>query len=357
MSIQQEFKDKVAKLIFLELKKESVESIFNVKVKENIYSPIRPKRLIDKVKEGNKFENIPLSFFVEGMFYVLGGDENFKFNAIYSELMNKNLKTTTQYIKEIIYTEVKENNYEDAYILLKGLVTVEKNEENYDKIMMISEAIREKKPEFKEEELKIIEKAKELKGYIKPYFYEAIIKNENKDYEGAWYAINTYTENGGEENEDTLRLKHTLQDIRNYENAKEIMSENPKEALKIFIKLLDEFQDDAVLLYYIGVTYRILCNHEKAIYYLNESMSLDSNMVEVFNEMGINYAALGDMDNAISYLRKAFEVTKSIEICTNLIICYMNKGDLNQAKLHYEIAKKLNPEDEIVLKLGNSLEK
>ncbi|MCR3759852.1 tetratricopeptide repeat protein [Clostridium felsineum] len=357
MSIQQEFKDKVSKLIFLELKKESIDSIFNVKVRENIYAPIRSKRLIDKVKAGSKFENIPLSFFVEGMFYVLGGDENFKYNDIYSELMNKNSEMTTQYIKEIIYDEVKENNYEEAYILLKGLITIEPNEENYEKIMMISEAIREKKAEFQEEELKVIDRAKNLEGYIKPYFYEAIIKNENKDYEGAWLAINTYIQNGGEENETTKALKHSLQDIKNYEKAKEVMSQDPKEALKIFIKLLDEFQDDAVLLYYIGVTYRMLANYEKAIYYLNESMALDSNVVEVFNELGINYAALGDMDNAINYLRKAFDVTKSIEICTNLIICYMNKGDLTQAKLHYEIAKKLNPEDEIVLKLGNSLEK
>lgn len=357
MSVEEKFKEKVSKLIFLELKGESVQSIFNVNVHENIYVPIRSKRVIDKVKRGDKFENIPLSFFVEGMFYVLGGDENFKYNSIYKKILNKNLKITSKYIKEIIFSEVKDSNYEDAYILLNGLTFIEENKENYDKALMVAEAIREKDSEFKEEELRMIERAEKIKNFPKPYFYEALIKNQDKDYEGAWYSINTYIENGGEQSENVLELKHALKDIREYEKAKKIMNEEPKESLKIFIKLLDEFEDDAVLLYYIGVNYRILSNYEKAIYYLNESVSIDNNIVEVFNELGINYAAIGDMDKAIAYLRKAFEVTKSIEICTNLIICYLNKGDLKQAKLHYEIAKKMSPNDEIVLKLGNSFEK
>ena len=29
-------------------------------------------------------------------------------------------------------------------------------------------------------------------------------------------------------------------------------------------------------------------------------------------------------------------------------MCYLNIGDEEEAKLHYELAKKLNPEDEIV---------
>ena len=80
-------------------------------------------------------------------------------------------------------------------------------------------------------------------------------------------------------------------------------------------------------------------------------IAIDSALVEVVNELGINYASLNDFNNAIKYLRKAFEATKSIEICTNLIMCYLNKGDMKHAKLHYDIAKKINSEDEIVKKL------
>ena len=71
---------------------------------------------------------------------------------------------------------------------------------------------------------------------------------------------------------------------------------------------------------------------KKAIYYLNDSLAISSDYVEVINELGINYACLGEYETAIKYFRTAFEVTKSIEICTNLIMCYLNIGDNKQAK-------------------------
>ena len=95
----------------------------------------------------------------------------------------------------------------------------------------------------------------------------------------------------------------------------------------------------------------MIANHEKAIYYLNEALNIDSSIVEVVNEMGINYASLGNYERAIAYLRKAFQATKSVEVCTNLILGYLNSGNLKDAKVHLEIAKKLDPEDQVVVEL------
>lgn len=120
--------------------------------------------------------------------------------------------------------------------------------------------------------------------------------------------------------------------------------------------MLDEFKEDVVLNYYIAVGYRIIGNYEKAIYYLMEAINIDSNMPEIVNELGINYASLGNFDKAIEFLRKAFEVTKSVEICTNLIMCYINSGKIEDAKNHLEIAKRLDPKDEIVLQLEGILQ-
>ena len=58
---------------------------------------------------------------------------------------------------------------------------------------------------------------------------------------------------------------------------------------------------------------------------------------------------------AIQYFRKAFEVTKSIEICTNLVMCYLNVKDFEQARIHLDIAKKIDAKDEIVIQLENQL--
>ena len=109
-SVKSKFLEKVSKLIFLEFKKESIFEIFGVKTEENIFLPIRPFRVLDKIKNKDMLEKIPVSFFIEGMFYVLGGDENFKYNNIYITILKANEKDSVEYIKGIIFDEVKNEN-------------------------------------------------------------------------------------------------------------------------------------------------------------------------------------------------------------------------------------------------------
>ena len=154
---------------------------------------------------------------------------------------------------------------------------------------------------------------------------------------------------------EIIEFKQELQDVVDYEKANEMLEGSPKEALKRLLPLLDKFQDDPIIFYKIGVCYRRLENFEKAIYYLMESAKLDSAIVETINEIGICFAMIGNHEEAIKYLRKAFDATKDVEICTNLIISYLNMNDIENAKLHLEIANKLNKDDEIVIQLNNIL--
>ena len=66
---------------------------------------------------------------------------------------------------------------------------------------------------------------------------------------------------------------------------------------------------------------------------------------------------LGEYEEAIKYFKKAFEASRDVEICTNIIMCYLNLKDIENAKLHLDIAKKLNPEDEIVKQLDTMINK
>ena len=130
-----------------------------------------------------------------------------------------------------------------------------------------------------------------------------------------------------------------------------MLDEKPEKAIGTLLGLLDHFEKNPLLYYYIAIGYRKLENYEKAIYYLNESLSIESGILEVVNELGINYACLGDYDEAIKFFKKGFEASRDVEICTNIIMCYLNLGDEENAKLHLDIAKKLNPDDEIVQKI------
>lgn len=344
------FSQKLSSILFLDVKKEKLMKLFNVYLSENIYMPIKSSKLIESIKKGDPLEEIPIFLFIEGMFYVLGIDENFKYSDDYKKML-LSMPSSISFIKGIIFNEVKKESYEDAFIFLKGLVQVEESRENYDKLLSLAENIRLKDSSFKNEELYIIEKAKIFDNNPSPYLYEAIIKREEGDYESALFSINTYLSKGGEKTLEVSEFIHSLNNIIDYERGKELLDEDADRALKLLIPLLEEYGDDASLYYYIAVGYRILGNFEKAIYYLNEALAINDVLVEVVNELGINYASLEDYNTAIKYLRKAFEATKSVEICTNLIMCYLNSGDIEQAKNHLEIAKKLDSKDEIVIEL------
>lgn len=357
MNLKQYFSEKLSKILFLEISKDKFKEIFKISSDETIYIPIKSDSIIEKVKNGENLEDIPLSFFVESMFYVIGADEQFKYNLSYMEIL-KNIAKSTDYIKGAIFKEIKNDKLEDAYLLLKGLSVIQPTDEIYEKLFKLLENLRTLEPLYREEEHNLISQAKtDLLNSSLPYYYEcSLFKSEGK-FDEALLSIISYIEKGGEQTPDISDLKHSLENAVKYDEGKKLANVSPAEGLKLLLPLIDEFADDADLFYYIAIAYRVIKNYDKAIFYLNEARTIDSNFVEVVNELGVNYACIGDYSVAVKYLRKAFEFTKSVEICTNLIMCYIDMGDLVSARNHLELAKKLAPEDEIVVKLEKVLKK
>ena len=105
------------------------------------------------------------------------------------------------------------------------------------------------------------------------------------------------------------------------------------------------------MLFRSGIAFRKLENYNKAIYYLEQSVKRESGILEVIAELGVNYACIGENEKAVNLFKKAFEASRDVEICTNIIMCYLNMNDLENAKLHLDIAKELKSEDEIVMQL------
>ena len=352
MSNENYFLEKLEKMLFLEIKVGS--KINNYIFKDNVYMPVSSEKIVSKAKDGDNLKDIPVNLFVEGMFYVLGADEKFTYNKVYIEVINS-IPNSCNYIKGKIFENIKSEKYEDAYIMLKGLLTIEMSKENLEKAFILSDGLRKVNSEFKEEELKLIELGKKYDEYPMPYYYDAIVKYEDGDIEKAYFNITQYISLGGKITKEVAELKENLSMINDFTKGKELVYEEPKKALEVLLPLIDVLGDNAELFYYIALAYRMVQNYEKAIYYLNEALAIDSNYVQVFNELGINYACLNQFEEAIKYFRKVFELTTSIEVCTNLVMCYMNNNDLKQAKAHLEIAKKLDPNDEIVKELEGIL--
>jgi len=356
MQIKVKFKEELGKLLFLNVRKEVIEDIFKVKINIDIDLPVRAVKVTENINNGVELNNIPLNLFIEGMFFVLGADDKFIYNQEYKKLLNS-FKNSTRIIKAIIFEELRKNHLLEGYIMLKGLVTIEDNKDNFDKLLSLCEALRIENKDFQEEEISLINKLKDLPEYGSPYLYEATINKEKQDYQTALISLNKYLAFGGESSEEIEELLRTLKFLADYNLGIELSISEPKKALELLLPLIEDGEETAIIYYHVAVAYRNLQNYEKAIYYLNESMALDSALAEVVNELGINYASLGDYTTAVIYLRKAFEATKAIEICTNLVMCYINVKNYEQARAHLDIAKKIDAKDEIVIQLENLLTK
>lgn len=356
------FKERLSKLLFLEIDKDGFKR--NVGIPEyisfenkDLYLPISSDYITTNIQDEIKIKNLPIFYFIEGMFLAIGADENLKFNEDY-EIILSYIKDSDNCIRSIISNKIKDDKLIDGYLLLKGYYRVSKDIEVIKKLLLVGESIREKDSGFRDILLNDINYCENhLLKIPEAYLYKALILKDNDDYKAAEVAINEYINIGGKVTEEIKGLIDNINNVSKYEIAIEHLKDDPVKTIKMLLELLDNFDKNPLIYYYLGVAYRKLENYEKAIYYLNESIDRESGIYEVVVELGINYACISDFENAIKYFKKAFEVTKEVEICTNIVMCCMNLNNYEEAKLHLEIAKKLDPEDEIVKDLEKMLNK
>lgn len=354
------FKEKLGKMLFLEVKEDGFRKLISipeyVKFKnDELFIPVTSDHITQNANNEVALKNLPIYYFIEGMFYALGCDDTFKYNEDYEVLLTY-INEAENCVKSLISKNVKDNKLEDAYLLLKGLYKYSGEKEVYRNLLLVAEALWEKDSGFKDFLLRDIEfSEKENLNIAEGYLYKTLIYREDGDYAKAKVALNEYKNLGGVESDEIRALEEDIINVNEYELAITEINDNPSESIKKLLNLQGKFDKNPLIYYYLGVAYRRLENYEKAIYYLNESIGIESGILEVVVELGLNYACLGEYEVAINYFKKAFEASRDVEICTNIITCYINIKDYEQAKLHLEIAKKLNPEDEIVKEIERIL--
>lgn len=356
------FKEKLSKLLFLEIDKEGFKKVVNIPEyinfnSKDLYIPISSEYITSNIGDKVKIENLPIYYFIEGMLLTLGADKDISYSEDYKLLLMQ-IPQSEECGKSLVAERVKEDRLEDAYLILKGLLQINEDEEYMKKLLLIGISLREKDSSFEEILLEDIEEAKKMFSNMKePYLYKGIILKDKLDYAGAKVEINEYLRRGGEQTPEIEMLMNDIENVTTYEKAISLIEEEPEKSIGMFLSLLEHFEENPLIYYYLGVCYRRIKQYEKAIYYLLESLRIESGILEVVNELGLNYACIGNYEEAIKYFKKAFEASREVEICTNIIMCYLNTGNLKDAKLHLEIAKKLDKDDEIVKKIEKVIEK
>ena len=354
------YKDKLSKLLFLEMKKDGFKKSINIpeSVKfenDDLYIPISAEYVADNANNQITLNNLPIYYFIEGMFIAFGADKNIKYNEDYGIILAY-IPDSEECVKSLIADRIKKNRLEDAYILLKGLYRYTKEEEILTKLLAVGETIREQDSSFVELLLEDIEECKEkFEKSPEPYLYNALILKDNGDYKGAEVEINEYINKGGKKTPEIEQIGTDIGNISSFEKAIDYLKDEPKKSIELLLPLCEEFKENPLVYYYLGVGYRKIENYKTAIHYLEKSILLESGSLEAVNELGMNYASIGEYEEALKYFRKAFEASKEVDICTNIVMCYINLGDKEQAKLNLDIAKKLAPDDEIVIEIDQML--
>ena len=354
------YKDKLSKLLFLEMKKDGFKKSINIpeSVKfenDDLYIPISAEYVADNANNQITLNNLPIYYFIEGMFIAFGADKNIKYNEDYGIILAY-IPDSEECVKSLIADRIKKNRLEDAYILLKGLYRYTKEEEILTKLLAVGETIREQDSSFVELLLEDIEECKEkFEKSPEPYLYNALILKDKGDYKGAEVEINEYINKGGKKTPEIEQIGTDIGNISSFEKAIDYLKDEPKKSIELLLPLCEEFKENPLVYYYLGVGYRKIENYKTAIHYLEKSILLESGSLEAVNELGMNYASIGEYEEALKYFRKAFEASKEVDICTNIVMCYINLGDKEQAKLNLDIAKKLAPDDEIVIEIDQML--
>lgn len=354
------YKDKLSKLLFLEMNKEGFKKSLNIpkeiKFKnDDLYIPISAEYVAENANDQLKLKNLPIYYFVEGIFIVFGADKNVRYNEDYGTILAY-IPDCEECVKSLISDRIKKDRLDDAYVLLKGLYRYTKEEEILTKLLAVGEIIREKDSSFSELMLEDIDEGKEtFEKSPEPYLYNSLILKDKGDYKGAQVEINEYINKGGKRTVEIEKIITDINNIGDFEKAVDCLKDSPQKAIELLLPLCEEFKENPLVYYYLGVGYRRIQNYNKAIHYLSKSLSIESGSLETVNELGMSYACIGEYEEALKYFKKAFDASKEVEICTNMIMCYINLDNKEQAKLHLDIAKKLAPDDPIVIEIGQML--
>ncbi|HSP46586.1 MAG TPA: tetratricopeptide repeat protein [Clostridiaceae bacterium] len=356
MNYRKNMKEKLAKLIFLELNKEFAEKSFQVsglkEMEEDIFLPLSPEYIAENISK-DLTRNLPMGEFIKGMYYCLGADPDFKYNAVYKRILASLRKGDM--VKGLVAKLLKEKKNEEALIYVLGLYEAEGEGEVLENALALLEEMAITNPDYIDALIEYADLAIG-KGILPGYLFKGSALRLKGDNTRALVFLKEYLVKGGVE---TLELTQEIDYIerRNLlKDAENILFDDPKGFLEMTLPILSTEEDNPKLLLQIAVAYRIMGNHEKAIYYLNDALAIDDGYLDVINELGINFAALGDYHRAIEYFRPLFEKVRTIEIVTNLIMCYINIGDLDMAKKHIEIAEVIDQDDEILKDIKKMLD-
>jgi len=329
--------------------------------------PIKNEVLVKGIKENTAQNGINSMSIADAMIYIMGIDSKFKYNDEYKKFLGALEKNTNLDLRAYMgymsrkYFEIGE--YTDSLIYLKCLISMYPDdiEGMYHYAIVCQELAQS------------YQKDSDNEGMNK-FLLEALDKLEkvialDESFALAYYHLGYHYYNQGQYIkakviwEEAIKLgldEDSIAEIQDnigkmdfkvqYEEGYSLVFQGRnEEGLEKLLPLEAEHSDWWNLLFMIGLAYKNMGEIEDAKKYFERILILKPHQVDTMVELGLCEAASYNLDKAIEHFSTAAKIKEDPEVLCNLGMAYLNNGELDEAIYYIERAYELDPQDEITV--------
>ena len=329
--------------------------------------PIKNEVLVKGIKENTAQNGINSMSIADAMIYIMGIDSKFKYNDEYKKFLDALAKSTNLDLRAYMgymsrkYFEIGE--YTDSLIYLKCLVSMYPDdiEGMYHYAIVCQELAQN------------YQKDSDNEGMNK-FLLEALDKLEkvialDESFALAYYHLGYHYYNQGQYIkakviwEEAIKLgldEDSIAEVQDnigkmdfkvqYEEGYSLVFQGRnEEGLEKLLPLEAEHSDWWNLLFMIGLAYKNMGEIEEAKKYFERILILKPHQVDTMVELGLCEAASYNLDKAIEHFSTAAKIKEDPEVLCNLGMAYLNNGELDEAIYYIERAYELDSQDEITV--------
>ncbi len=366
------FSDKTESVSFVQLKDEREFTIKDFDLDQSIPLPVVTEKLLSELSNLDSEQGITLERVIEGILYLMGADQHFKYNEYYARILEAyNPDMEKELFKRAILA-FENDDYIESGLHFRAYNNMYGSKEGMLYYAMVLEAIGKNRIEeekidegndFLEESTAILEELlDEDKEYYPAYyklgyhykFYEQYVKAKL-----TWDKVLIYDPDENRRQEIRQELDLIDSDYRVELGLTYMNNMNYEKSIEILSKLMPKHSKSWYANYLLGMAYRGYGDNQIAMDYFYASMDSDPTVSEVYNELGISYFN----DNAIE---KAIDIfTEGIDACShddyrlyfNRGLGYLNLGDIDKGYDDIYRAHQLDPEDDNIKAQLNAIDR
>ncbi len=374
--IEKHILKKAEELAFITIKHDSEFKVDGYTIpKDGLQVPIKNDVLVKGIKEKTAQENINAMSIADAMIFIIGIDSQFRYNDEYLKFLNAfkskvnlDLNAYMGYMSRK-YFDIGE--YTDSLIYLKALITMNNDDINglYHYAIVCQEVAKRYQKDmdnnamndFLLEALHKLEKVVEIDPEFALAYYHLGYHYYNQ---GQYIKAKVIWEEAiklGIDEELSAEIQENIgkMDFKvQYEEGYNLVFQGRcEEGLEKLLPLEAEHSDWWNLLFMIGLAYKNMSEIETAKTYFEKILVIKPHQVDTIVELGLCEASTFNMERAIEHFETAAKIKEDPEILCNLGMAYLNNGDLDDAIYYIERAYELDSQDEITLACLRELDK